>query len=294
MIELRVVATDADYEAWAAIKTRVVPNEPVSAEQVKASDEDGRLLLLAALDGVDAGCGIGVPSGFAGLTFAMARVLPEHRRRGVGSELVRALCEHARALGREGINAFVDMDDPGSLEFAVGLGLREVDYQLNQERQVGDEPPPPRVPGVDLVALGERRDELLRAAWPMAEQCYADVPVPSGWSPTIEVWLKNEATVPDGSFVAFELGAVVGYAGLVEHAEPGVAEHGLTAVARTHRGRGIARALKRAQLHWAAQSGVTRLVTWTQSGNEPMQSLNRSLGYRDVSKVLTMQGPLPL
>lgn len=293
MIELRVVASDADYASWAAIKTAVVPDEPITADQLAESDEDGRLLLLAALDGVDAGCGIGVPSGFEGLTFVMARVLTEHRRRGVGSELVRALCDHARALGREGINAFVDAADPGSLVFAEGLGLRQVDYQLHQVRTVGAEPAPPRIPGIDIVAIGARRDELLRAAWPMAERAYADVPVPSGWSPTVEVWLRNEATVPDGSFVAFELGEVVGFAGLVGHAEPGVAEHGLTAVARSHRGRGIARALKQAQLHWAAQNGLTRLVTWTQSGNEPMQTLNRSLGYEDVSKVLTMQGPLP-
>ena len=293
MIELRVVATDADYESWAAIKTRVAPDEPVTAEQVKASDEDGRLLLLAALDGADAGCGIGVPSGFAGLTFAMARVLPEQRRRGVGSELVRALCEHARALGREGINAFVDAPDRGSLAFAERLGLREVDYQLHQVRAVGDEAEP-HLRGIDLVPVGARRDELLQAAWPMAERAYGDVPVPGGWTATREVWLRNEATVPDGSFVALELGEVVGYAGLVEHAEPGVAEHGLTAVAREHRGRGIARALKQAQLHWAAQTGLRRLVTWTQSGNEPMQTLNRSLGYEDVAKVLTMQGPLPL
>lgn len=294
MIELRVVSTDADYASWAEIKTRVVPNEPVSAEQVKASEEDGRLLLLAALGGVDAGCGIGVPSGFAGLTFLMARVLPDQRRCGVGSALVRALCDHARALGREGINAFVDMHDPGSLVFAERLGLRIVDYQLNQERTVGDEPPPPRVPGVELVALGAQREELLRAAWPMAEQAYADVPVPSGWSPTLEGWLRNEATVAEGSFLAFERGEIVGYAGLVDHAEPDVAEHGLTAVRRDRRGRGIARALKQAQLHWAARNGVRRLVTWTQKGNEPMQALNRSLGYEDVSKVLTMQGPLPL
>jgi GNAT superfamily N-acetyltransferase len=64
-------------------------------------------------------------------------------------------------------------------------------------------------------------------------------------------------------------------------------------VRRTHRGRGIARALKRAQLHWAAQRGVVELRTWTQKGNEAMQALNRSLGYVDVSKVITYQGPLP-
>lgn len=294
MIELRAISTDADYESWAAIKTAVAPDEPTTAEQLRAYEEDGRLLLLATLDGVDAGCGIGVPSGFAGLTFAMARVLPECRRRGVGSALAEALGAHARALGREGVNAFVDAPDVGSRTFAERLGLREVDYQLHQVRTLGDEPPPPRIPGIEIVALGGRRDELLRAAWPMAERAYADVPVPRGWTATFDVWLRTEATVPAGSFVAFERGDVVGYAGLVDHADPGTAEHGLTAVAREHRGRGIARALKQAQIQWAAQAGLRRLVTWTQSGNEPMQALNRSLGYEDVSKVLTMQGPLPL
>ena len=62
---------------------------------------------------------------------------------------------------------------------------------------------------------------------------------------------------------------------------------------RDRRGRGIARALKQAQLHWASQNGVVELVTWTQKGNEAMQALNRSLGYVDKSKVITYQGPLP-
>ena len=61
----------------------------------------------------------------------------------------------------------------------------------------------------------------------------------------------------------------------------------------TRRGRGIAEALKHAQLHWAAKAGVCELVTWTQQGNEAMQGLNRSLGYVDRSKVLTYAGPLP-
>ena len=71
------------------------------------------------------------------------------------------------------------------------------------------------------------------------------------------------------------------------------AEHGLTVVRRDRRRSGIARALKQAQLAWAARAGVGRLVTWTQQGNEAMQALNRSLGYVDTSRVITFQGPLP-
>ena len=64
-------------------------------------------------------------------------------------------------------------------------------------------------------------------------------------------------------------------------------------VRRHRRGRGIGRALKQAQLRWAAQNGLAELCTWTQKGNERMQALNRSLGYVDRARVLTYQGPLP-
>jgi mycothiol synthase len=294
VIELRVASTPADLEAWAGLKSRVLPNEPVTAEQLAATDEPGRLLLLADRDGVLAGCGIAGLSNFGGRIFIAARVLPEHRRHGVGRELIRALAEHGRGLGRDGVNAFVDAGDTASLAFVQSYGLQEVDYQLEQVRLVGDEPPATAPEGIELIALDGRREELLEAVWPVAEEGYADMPLPGAVSYPFATWMRDEATRPDGSFVAIEADEPVGYAGLMEHANGlATAEHGLTVVRRDRRGRGIARALKRAQLHWAASSGVVELVTWTQKGNEAMQALNASLGYENRSRVLTMQGPLP-
>src|ERR1700682_1001715 len=100
MTTLRVVESSADLETWAKVKSTVVPNDPVTAEQLVASAEDGRLLLLAARDGVAVGCGIAARSSFGGRAFIAARVLPEHRRQGIGTALLRALSDHARALGR--------------------------------------------------------------------------------------------------------------------------------------------------------------------------------------------------
>jgi GNAT superfamily N-acetyltransferase len=292
-IELRVVTGRPDLELWVEVKNRVVPNEPTTPEQIATSDEPGRLLLLAERDGLLAGCGIVTRSQFGDRVFVAARVLREHRRRGVGRELVRALAEHGRALGRNGINAFVEEDDSGSLAFADGFGLREVDYQLEQVRVVGSEPRPVLPDGVELVSLAGRRKELLEAAWPVAEEGYSDMPLPEAVSYPFATWLRDEATRPDGSFVAYADGEIVGYAGLIEHANgPAAAEHGLTTVRRDRRRRGVARALKLAQLHWASANGVVELVTWTQKGNEAMQALNASLGYETRSRVLTMQGPL--
>lgn len=294
MTTLRVAASPSDLETWAALKSAVVPNEPVTAEQIAASAEPGRLLLLAERDGVTVGCGIAAPSHFGGRAFVAARVLAEHRRRGVGSELVHALSQHARSLGREGINAFVYADEPHSIAFAEHFGLAEADYQLEQVRAIGDEPAPELPAGLELVTVAGRREELLTAVWPVALEAYADLPLPGAVTYKLEEWLREEATRPEGSFAAFEHGEIVGWAGLSTHANgDATAEHGLTAVRRDRRGHGIGRALKQAQLHWAAQSGVVQLVTWTQRGNEAMQALNRSLGYVDKSKVITFQGPLP-
>jgi GNAT superfamily N-acetyltransferase len=294
MISVRPVEADADLEAWAELKSTVVPNEPVTAAQLRASVEPERKLVLAELDGVLAGCGIADRSSFGGRAFIAVRVLEQYRRRGVGSALIRELADYARSLGLDGINAFVYADEPHSIAFAEGLGLADVDYQLEQVRTIGDEQAPSVPPTIELVSLEGRREELLAAAWPVALAGYEDLPIPGGVTYKQETWLREEGTRPDGSFVAFENGEPVGYAGLNEHANgDATAEHGLTVVRRDRRGRGLGRLMKQVQLHWASQSGVVELVTWTQRGNEAMQALNRSLGYVDKSKVITYQGPLP-
>jgi GNAT superfamily N-acetyltransferase len=295
MTELRVAESPADLETWAELKSTVVPNEPVTAEQLVASDEEGRLLLLAERDGAAVGCGIAARSSFGGRAFIAARVLEEHRRQGIGTVLLHALADHARTLERVGINAFVYADEPHSIAFAERFGLAEADYQLEQVRAIGDEPPPELPDGLGLVQVGERREELLNAAWhAVALEAYGDLPLPGEAHFELDEWLRDEATRPEGSFAAFENGEIVGWAGLSVHATgDATAEHGLTAVRRDRRGHGIGRALKSAQLHWAAQNGLVELVTWTQKGNEAMQALNRSLGYVDKSKVITFQGPLP-
>jgi len=294
MTTLRIVESPTDLETWATLKSTVVPNEPVTAEQIVESDEPGRLLLLAERDGVAVGCGIAAPSHFGGRAFIAARVLAEHRRRGIGTKLLHALSKHARTLGRDGVNAFVYADEPHSIAFVERFGLVEADYQLEQVRTIGDEDAPELPAGLELLSVAGRREELLTDVWPVALEAYADLPLPGEVTYNLDEWLREEATRPEGSFVAFEDGEIVGWAGLSTHANgDATAEHGLTAVRRDRRGHGIGRALKRAQLHWAAQNGVVELVTWTQRGNEAMQALNRSLGYIDKSKVITYQGPLP-
>src|SRR5262249_13872478 len=143
----------------------------------------------------------------------------------------------------------------------------EVDYQLEQVRAVGPAEPAPVAPaGIELCSLAERREERLIEVWEaVALAGYEDMPLPGAVTYRLETWMREEATRPDGSFVALEGDEeIVGYAGLMQHANgPATAEHGLTAVRRDRRRRGIGRVLKQAQLHWASRNGVVELVTWT-------------------------------
>jgi GNAT superfamily N-acetyltransferase len=85
---------------------------------------------------------------------------------------------------------------------------------------------------------------------------------------------------PEWTFLAVADEEVVGYSkwSLTE-AQPYNAHHDLTAVKRAWRGRGIAGALKSAQLRWAKEKGYTRAFTLNEERNEPIRRLNERFGY---------------
>jgi mycothiol synthase len=292
MIELRTVETDGDLEAWIAVRRRVLPDEPAATkEQMRALEAPERLLLLAERDGELAGSGLAARSDTGG-GFVAPRILPEHRRHGVGTALLGRLLEHVRAHGFEA--AVAHADGEAALAFAQKHGFVEVDREVEQVREVApDEPLPARYEAVEFTSI-EERPELLERAFGVAEQGYADLALASGsMRVTLEEWLRDEATLPGGSIVALEGERVIGYAGLLSWNDDDTrAENGLTAVARDWRRRGLATALKRRQLAWAAANGIRELVTWTQTGNEGMRSVNEGLGYVTRAVSLRMRREL--
>jgi mycothiol synthase len=250
-------------------------------------DEDGRSFVLAEERGTLVGHGVAAPSSLAD-GFVAPRVLPEHRGRGIGSELLEALLELHRSLGRTSIAAHADNDT--ALRFAARHGFVEIDQQVEQVRDVHpDEPEPPAYPGVTFTSVADRPD-LQQGAWSVAEQGYADMKLVTGPAHvTLEEWLREDATLPGGSIIGLADGRIVGWAGLMAwNDDDHRAENGLTAVDRGWRRRGLAAAMKRHQLRWAAENGIREIVTWTQQGNEAMQHVNLGLGYvtRSISHVV--------
>jgi GNAT superfamily N-acetyltransferase len=286
---IRVAETDEDLTAWNRVRRIVVPDEPVTTvEWLRAAAEPGRRLLLAEWDAELAGSGLASDSSLAD-GFVAPRIVPGFRRRGIGTAMLGLLLDHHREMGHRSVAAHVD--DDGSMAFASAHGFVEVDRQLELVRAVApDEPEPEPFPGVAFSSVAED-PELLPQAFPIAEQGYADLVLTTGPARiTLEEWLRDEATLPGGSVVAFAGGQVVGYAGLIAwNDDDARAENGLTVVDRAWRGRGLAAAMKRRQLAWAAAHGIREITSWTQQGNDAMQHINVGLGYYPRSITRTVR-----
>jgi mycothiol synthase len=245
------------------------------------------------VDGVLAGSGSVSPSDLTGAGGISARVLPGWRRRGVGTAVLRDLAGRAQVMGFTVVNS--NVEDPGSVRFAERYGFREVDRQVEQARAIGTEPAPLVPDGVVIVPVSER-PELWPAAYPVVgAQAFQDMATVAPLDISPEQWERDWITDPGAMFVALADGDVIGCAGLLpDPDEPGRAEHALTAVRRDWRRRGVAAALKRTCLTWAAAHGLGEVYTWTQRGNDDMRTLNAHLGFVTRTESLTMRAGLPL
>ena len=280
---IREAVTDEDFALCARIKNVVQPREPVTTAELR--DDPGARLLLHGVSGY----AVVKESSLVDSAFAMVRVLPEARRRGVGSALLAACSAEADVLGRGHLYGRVDGDDPESLRFVMRRGFVEIARDVEQVRELGDEAPPAPPAG---IALAELEPEHLEGVYAVAVEATPDVAIdaPIKAAP-YERWLAESA----GRIfhVALDAGRVVGFATLAPlAARPVVLEHELIAVLRSYRRRGIAEALKRTQLAWAAAAGYGQLVTYTQEGNDAMRMLNLKLGYRERLASISVRGPL--
>lgn len=292
-MELSTCTTDADLEAWRSVRIAVLPYERCpTLEELRAAEAPDRLLLLATQDGELVGSGMAGLANSAGVGYVAPRVVPEHRRRGVGSHLLRALAEHCSSIGLPTVRATID--DEGSLRFAERFGFEEVDRQVEQVRAIGDEPEPGDLPdGVSVVLLRDHPELWAACYSSFGREVLADFAVYVPLEITEEKW--NTEWAADPMFLAVHDGAVIGCAGIHQDSDrPDRGEHALTAVSRAWRGRGLAVHLKRRTLRWAAEHGIDELYTWTQAGNAPMIRLNERLGFVPGQTSITASRSLPL
>jgi len=291
MIELRPAETDDELELWRSVRIAVLPNERTGS--VAELRSGGSFMLLAYRGRELVGSGSASKSDMGGGAVT-PRVLPEHRRQGIGTALLQRLALHTEAWGFDEVGSMVD--DPGSLAFAQRFGFVETGRQVEQVRTVSADEAWPTVPdGVEVTSLADRPELLPRLYHELAVEAFEDMPTPRRVEITLDRWASEWLNWPEATFVALAGDEILGMAGLNHDADrPDRAENALTAVRRDSRGRGLARALKETAIAWASEHGICEIYTWTQTGNDGMRAVNERLGYvtRDIS--INVRRELPL
>ena len=117
-------------EEWRHIHNVIIPTDPLSLEQVR--ERSGRYLLdVAYLDDTPVGCmTVRPPSTDTPAVTVIARVLPEHRRRGFGRRLFEHGLVAARRLGSDTVETIVLASNVDGLRFAEACGFAEVARDL--------------------------------------------------------------------------------------------------------------------------------------------------------------------
>jgi mycothiol synthase len=205
----------------------------------------------------------------------------------VDDELWREASKQARRLGKSGLEVWTTDRTPEVVAFLEQHGYDEVRRYVISELDVGAAPDP-GPPGLDLVTFAQRPD-LAAALYELARVAYADQPG-RGESRIDEAWHHwgLAAHPAESYFIALDGERVLGY-GYLERDDEW--RNGFMAVAREARGRGIASAIKRAQIAWAKANGVPTLRTANEVRLKGMLALNRRFGYRTLYDEVVMRGP---
>jgi GNAT superfamily N-acetyltransferase len=300
-VSIREIYED-ELPRWVAVVNATQP-EPVREEGVIADFLDWKrqapqtVWLLAEEGEAAVGAGRLTPGWHSppGVARADVRVLPAARRRGIGSELLDELQRRADALHAPTLELEVRDDDPGSLSWTEQQGFREVgrSVRLALDLTAIEEPAVDAPDGIEVVTWAER-PELARGIYDVACEAYPDEPG-SGDAEmeSFEGWLSQDmqgsGDRADAVFVALAGDEVAGYAKLAMSVRPGYVMHDMTGVKRSFRGRGIASALKRAEIAWAKREGFHTLETFNDELNGPIRSLNEKHGYRPATGSVTLR-----
>lgn len=236
------------------------------------------------------------------------RVLPEHRRRGVGRAIVEAAEGLARESGRTELGGmdetptragYVDNAGPFTrrLGFSVALRMvrRGLTVPLDADHADALRHHPKASPaGYSLLTFTDVwPDEFLADRCELGRRMSTDVPV-GDQELEEEVWDGARVRAIEAGFAAQDrakvttaarhdaTGRLVGYTEVVVPlGAPESSWQHDTLVMREHRGHGLGLAMKVANL-WAVMerhSGVRTISTWNADENAPMIAVNEEMGF---------------
>jgi len=302
--EIRQIGTD-ELPAWVEMRNRTDPEQPTSLDETAfwTRVDPERANFVAYRDGTPVGAGFcHLDLSDTGTARGEGRIWvpPEFRGQGVGGGLLAACRDHLRRHGKEVWRAETSDGDPHTLRFLERRGFQEVarSQEVGLDLTTWEPPGWPLPDGIELTDYATRPD-LLRGMSQVENEVVEDIPqqgdephIPFPFEKFQEI-VQKPGMDPRLMIIGLDGDEVVGYAMLSRNvARPELGYHWLTGVRKAWRGRGVAKALKQAQLTAAKGLGIERVRTDNDLRNEPIRRLNEALGYTRLPDVLVVQARL--
>jgi mycothiol synthase len=291
-----------DVDVWVELRNAVDPQLPVTAAGVRRGIEHEATLahFVGYVDGRPVGAALCLEQGdlrHTPVAVAFFGVVADGRRRGLGTALYGACSDHARGLGKEQLQVDLWEDEQDGLHFLEPRGFVEVERFARVQLDLKPAAvPDSTVPsGIEIVPF-ERCLDLAPQLFEVAREAAADMPSADPIEFSYEDWygweITRESLRHDLGQVALAEGEPVGFGSISVTGDSREGWNSITAVRRSWRRRGVATAIKRAQIEAAKAAGLTSLTTFSEKRNVPMRTLNEKLGYRPLPDQLRLRGPL--
>lgn len=286
------------------------PMESESADEWRRwesmfSDDTRIRRVVVAPDGSLAGMGV-IQVGWMprpdGAQNIGVNVHPDHRRKGLGTAMLAAFEAEAKRRNVPRLLAGASAARPFALAWAAKHGYREIGRRIMSYRELASYEPAKWRDAMTRVeregirirtfseVLAERdeagRERFWHELWEAERPMWDDIPfaTPTPHWPFErfeQMVVKSGQLLPDVSLVAYDGDTIVGFTTTGDR-EKRDGWTWMTGVAREHRGRGVAMALKVDVLARAKRTGLRAMCTVNDEPNKAMRGVNIKLGYQPV------------
>ncbi|MBZ0282827.1 MAG: GNAT family N-acetyltransferase [Anaerolineae bacterium] len=310
---IRAANPDTDYVRIAEL-IQTYERQPITANSLREWDANTREgTIRHRIVAVDSDERITAYSGIVrdnwvpeGVFMLWVVVDPQARGQGIGTQVYDEAYHFALDCGAVKITSDVLDSDVNSLHFAEKRGFKidhhtfesMLDLHTFNPDKFAATTAHSESQGIHIFSLEEAgfNDDNLYKLWYVNQQTVLDEPGVIAGFPNFDefktiinggAWFR-----PDGQILAADGDTYVGLSAVGYYKESNSAYNMMTGIMPSHRGKGIAQALKLRSIQAAKNWGADFIRTNNDSHNAPMLAINRKLGYApqpgvyQLSKVL--------